>query len=60
MLKSIRYLSLLIGLFIFTGCETIKGAANGMAQDIHNAGDPNKNGWNSISKADAWIQQNMW
>jgi len=58
--KKVHYLLLLLALTVPTGCETIKGAATGLGQDVHNAADPDKNGWNAIKKADAWMQQNMW
>lgn len=38
------------------GCNTLKGTAgvvNGLSKDIGIA-------WNSISKADAWLQQKAW
>jgi hypothetical protein len=43
-------------LIVPTGCETI----HGMGLDIQNASNPDKNGWNVLKKADAWMQQNMW
>ncbi len=46
------------------GCETLKGtvigAANGMSRDLQNASNLDKNGWNAVKKADAWMQQNLW
>ena len=60
MSKNIHYLLLLMVLVVFTGCQTVKGAASGFCQDVHNVTDPAQNGWNAIEKADAWIQQNMW
>ncbi len=43
-----------------TGCQTLKGAANGFNQDVHNLLDPDKNGCNAIQRADAWMQEHMW
>jgi hypothetical protein len=43
-----------------TGCQTIHGAANGMAQDVQNISNPDQNGWNTAQKMDAWMRQNMW
>jgi len=60
MSKNIHYLLLLMILIAFTGCQTVKGAATGLGQDVHNISDPDQNGWNSLKKADAWIQENMW
>jgi predicted small secreted protein len=56
MLKNLHYLLLLTTLIMFTGCETV----HGMGQDIHNASNPDKNGWNELKKADAWMQEHMW
>lgn len=47
-------------LAVFTGCETIHGAATGFVQDIHNIPNPDKNGWHASQKIDAWMRQNMW
>ncbi len=60
MSKKIHYLLLLMVLIVFTGCQTIKGAATGFGQDVQNISNPDQNGWNALKKADAWIQQNMW
>ena len=42
-----------IGLFllscILSGCETVKGAADGMKKDIDN-----------LEPVDDWIQENLW
>jgi hypothetical protein len=46
-------------LIVFTGCQTIKGAASGFSQDLHNATNPDKNGWNALKKTDAWILKHM-
>ena len=43
-----------------TGCETVKGAANGIGQDVQNLSNPDKNGWNALKKADDWVQKNVW
>jgi len=61
MSKKVHYLLLLLlVLTVSTGCETMKDGATGFAKDVQNARDPDKNGWNAIKKADAWMQQNMW
>lgn len=64
MSKVIYCLSLLMALIVSSGCETIHdtacGAASGFSKDVHNASDPDKNGWNAIKKTDDWIQKNMW
>jgi len=64
MFKSFYCLLLLLALFVPTGCETINdtttGAATGLGQDAHNLTDPNKNGWNALEKADAWVRENVW
>jgi len=58
--KSVHYLLLLLVLIVPTGCETVHGAADGFCKDVHNTTDPDKNGWNSLAKADGWIRQNLW
>jgi hypothetical protein len=58
--KNAHYLLLLMVLIVFTGCQTVKGAASGFSQDVQNLSDPNQNGWNALEKADAWMRQNMW
>jgi hypothetical protein len=60
MYKNVHYIFLLIALIVFTGCETVKGAATGMQKDVENIANPDKNGWNAIEKTDAWIQEHMW
>lgn len=60
MLRNLHCLVLFMALIVLTGCETAKGAATGLGQDVHNAADPDMNGWNAIQKADAWIHENMW
>ena len=60
MLKNVHYLLLLMVLVVPTGCETVNGAASGFGQDVHNAADPAKNGWDALEKADAWFQKNFW
>lgn len=60
MTKNAHYLLLLMVLMVFSGCETVKGAATGMSQDVQNAGNPDKNGWNALKKTDAWMQEHMW
>ena len=60
MLKYAQFLSLLILLVVFSGCQTIRGATTGFGQDVQNISNPDQNGWNSLEKVDAWIQKNMW
>ena len=60
MTKYLHYFLLLMVLIVPTGCQTVQGAANGFGQDVHNAADPNQNGWNAVKKADVWIQDNLW
>jgi predicted small secreted protein len=60
MSKKVHYLLLMILLMASTGCETVKGAANGLGQDVHNLSNPDKNGWNALKKADDWVQKNVW
>jgi predicted small secreted protein len=40
---------LLLVLILFTGCETIKGAAEGAKKD-----------WQALEKADDWMRKNLW
>ena len=60
MSKSLYYCLLLMVLLVSTGCETLNGASNGLGQDVQNISDPAKNGWDSLQKADAWVQDNLW
>ncbi|MDE1921403.1 MAG: hypothetical protein KGJ09_07855 [Candidatus Omnitrophica bacterium] len=58
--KNAVYLILFMSLLVLTGCETVKGASNGFGQDMQNLSNPDKNGWNAIENADAWIRENLW
>ena len=64
MSKNVHYLLLLMVLVVGTGCQTAggatTGAASGLSKDVQNLGDPDKNGWNALKKADAWIQEHLW
>jgi predicted small secreted protein len=40
---------LLLCVIVISGCETIKGAAQGMQKD-----------WATLKKADAWMRKNLW
>ncbi len=60
MSKNVYYLLLLMALIVPTGCETVSGAASGFGKDVQNASDPDKNGWNALERADAWMQKNLW
>jgi hypothetical protein len=58
-----RYIPLfLVAVLILslTGCETVKGAANGMSKDMKNASNPSTNGWNKLQEADYWVKNNLW
>ena len=55
-----KYLVVVIMLVVLTGCEALKGASNGLGQDVQNVSNPQKNGWDSIQKADQWIRDNLW
>lgn len=39
----------LLNMLLLFGCETIKGAGEGMKKD-----------WESAKKADGWMQDNLW
>ena len=55
------FLVIVLGLtFFLQGCETAKGAAQGLKQDVHNTWHAfsDKEGW--AQKADKWMQENMW
>lgn len=60
MRKSVHYLLLLLVLIVPTGCETVHGAAEGFSKDVQNSTNPDKNGWNTLEKADSWVRQNLW
>jgi predicted small secreted protein len=60
MANKIHFLILFLVLTMLTGCQTLKGTANGFGQDVQNISNPDKNGWNALQKADDWERQNMW
>ena len=47
---------LIVCLFMFQGCETVKGAGQGFKKDVENI--KSSKGW--IYKTDAWMQEHMW
>jgi hypothetical protein len=60
MSKSTSCLLLLMVLVVFTGCQTMHGAATGFNQDVQNISNPDQNGWNALENVDAWMRQNLW
>lgn len=47
--KSFAFFILAIFIGCLSGCETIKGAAEGATKD-----------WATLKKADNWLQKNLW
>lgn len=48
----------ILGLFVFmVGCETVKGARQGLKQDIRSVTNKQQ-GW--VAKTDKWMQEHMW
>jgi len=60
MSKNTHLFALLMVLIIFTGCETMHGAATGFGQDVQNLPNPDKNGWNTLENMDDWMRKNLW
>jgi predicted small secreted protein len=56
MAKYIYCALILISTLSFSGCETCKG----FSEDVQNIPNPDKNGWNALERADAWMQENLW
>jgi predicted small secreted protein len=56
MQKFLLFVPLLLALFVISGCETVKGAANGLKKDVESLSDPDS----PINQADAWVQEHMW
>ncbi len=56
MMNYLRCFMLLTVLALFSGCQTL----HGMGEDVHNASNPDLNGWNTLKKADSWMQENLW
>ena len=56
MLKKSTILILFAFMALSSGCQTVKG----MGQDVQNISNPDANGWNSLQKADSWVQENLW
>ncbi len=42
------------------GCETVKGTANGVKQDINNTAYNVTNKDGAVMRADRWFQENAW
>jgi len=40
-------------MFIFSGCETAKGTASGLAKDTQNT-------WGNLKETDQWMRDNLW
>jgi predicted small secreted protein len=53
-------LAVVVAVIVLSGCETIKGAGQGAGKDVRTLGNPDKNGYHAIMKADAWVQQALW
>ena len=57
MRRTIFFFLMLVAVVSLSGCYTLKGAAKGAAEgftkDVSIA-------WNSVNKADAWLQQKAW
>ena len=51
---------LLTGSALFAGCETVKGAGQGIAKDSKNAWHALAGAGGAIQKADNWIKKNLW
>lgn len=43
-----------------SGCETVKGTANGLCKDTTNTIDNIGDTGRGLHKADKWMQENMW
>ncbi len=54
----------LVASFLLCGCETIRGAGEGLAYTVNSAGQglakDTKKSWNFIQDADEWMKANLW
>lgn len=51
---------LLVGSVFFAGCETIKGAGQGIVKDTQNTWHALAGTGGAIQRADNWIKENLW
>jgi len=47
---------LTLSLIFLQGCETVRGAGQGLKKDVHNIAK--KDGW--VKQTDDWVQEKMW
>ncbi|MBU2474320.1 MAG: hypothetical protein KKG91_06250 [Candidatus Omnitrophica bacterium] len=57
-MKKVIFLTVsLAGLVFFSGCSTVyntaRGFGKGLAEDIHST-------WQTVDKADKWVEENAW
>ena len=62
------FLVLFAGMILVSGCETAKGAGEGMAAGVavgtsataSGAAEGVQKDWQTLKKIDAWMQKNLW
>lgn len=57
MRRAIFFFLMLVAAVSLSGCYTLKGAAKGTAEGFTKDASI---AWNSVNKADAWLQQKAW
>ena len=60
MRRSILFFLMLAAAVSLPGCYTLKGAAKGVAGAAEGFTKDVSIAWNSVNKADAWLQQKAW
>ncbi|MFH1398222.1 MAG: hypothetical protein ABIH27_06725 [Candidatus Omnitrophota bacterium] len=62
--KTVSVIACVLIVLFFCGCETVKGAAGGVAYGVSGVamGVPKdaSNFWHGLFQADDWIKKNLW
>mgnify|MGYP001600591738 CR=1 len=60
MRRVIVFFLMLAAAVSLSGCYTLKGAAEGLKGTAEGITKDVRAAWNSVNKADAWLQQKAW
>ena len=52
--------TIILGMVLLQGCETVKGAQTGAKKDVENTGSHLQNGVNAMLEADRRFQEKYW